>query len=151
MTASIKSILVPIDFSETSQRALDYAIDLATTFGATVTLVHAFEIPIYGFPDGILVAPADAAARLAQAAQAGLTAALEARSDRGVKLDAVLRDGRPWDEINAVAEERNIDLIVVGTHGRHGLARALLGSVAEKVIRTALRPVLLIHGPRDDK
>ena len=55
----------------------------------------------------------------------------------------------PWEEINAVANEVNADLIIIGTHGRKGLARALLGSVAENVIRTATVPVLAIHGPRD--
>ena len=56
-------------------------------------------------------------------------------------MDGVLREGIAWEEINKVAEELQVDLVVIGTHGRKGLARALLGSVAEKVVRTSHRPV----------
>ena len=66
-------------------------------------------------------------------------------------MKAILRDGVAWEEVNAVAKEIDANLIVIGTHGRRGLARALLGSVAENVIRTSTIPVLVIHGPRDDK
>ena len=60
----------------------------------------------------------------------------------------VLRTGNPYEETNRVAEEIGADIIVIGTHGRRGLARALLGSIAENIIRTATRPVLVVHGPR---
>jgi nucleotide-binding universal stress UspA family protein len=66
-------------------------------------------------------------------------------------MTAVLREGVAWEEVNSVAKEIDANLIVIGTHGRRGLARALLGSVAENVIRTSTVPVLVIHGPRDDK
>jgi nucleotide-binding universal stress UspA family protein len=145
----LKRVLVPIDFSETSDRALDYAIELASRFGAEVTVMHAYELPIYGFPDGALVATVDVATRISEASQQALAAAVEKRLSRGVKLTSVLRDGVPWEEINAVANEINADIIVMGTHARRGLRRALLGSVAENVIRTTPRPVLTIHGPRE--
>jgi nucleotide-binding universal stress UspA family protein len=141
----IKHILVPIDFTETSDHALDYAVELAAKLGARVTVMHAYELPIYGFPDGALVATVDVATRISQAAQAALAAAVESRSTRGVPLKAVLRDGPPWEEINTVANELDVDLIVLGTHGRRGLRRAILGSVAENVIRTTTKPVLTIH------
>jgi nucleotide-binding universal stress UspA family protein len=70
------------------------------------------------------------------------------RKGKGVELDSELRQGTPWQEINDVAEKKNADLIVIGTHGRSGLAHALLGSVAERVIRSAARPVLVIRDPR---
>ena len=141
----IKRILAPIDFTEISDHALDYAVDLAQQLGASVTVMHAYELPIYGFPDGALVATVEVVARISQASQEALQAAVSARQDRGVPLTAVLRDGVPWEEIVRVASEINTDLIVLGTHGRRGLRRAILGSVAENVIRTSMRPVLAIH------
>ena len=145
----IQRILVPIDFTETSDRALDYAIELAQKVGASVTVMHAYELPIYGFPDGALVATADVATRISQASQEALQAAVSKREGRGVALTTVLRDGVPWEEIASVGNELDADLIVVGTHGRRGLRRAILGSVAENVIRTSTRPVLTIHAPAE--
>jgi nucleotide-binding universal stress UspA family protein len=147
---NLRRILVAVDFTETSDKAFDFAIELAAKFDASVTAVHAFEIPVIGFPDGALVATADIAARIQEAARQGLDAAVSARQGRsGVTIQAVLREGAAQEEIRAVAEETKADLIVIGTHGRKGLARALLGSVAENVIRTVKLPVLTIHGPRD--
>jgi nucleotide-binding universal stress UspA family protein len=111
--------------------------------------MHAYEIPILGFPDGALIATPEIASRISDAARAALDRTVAKSNHRGVPLDSVLRDGVAYEEINAVAEAMNADLIVIGTHGRRGLARALLGSVAENVIRTSTRPVVTIHGPRD--
>jgi nucleotide-binding universal stress UspA family protein len=146
---TLRQILVPIDFTETSDKALDFAIELAQKFDASITVMHAYEIPVIGFPDGALVATVDVATRIQEAAKKGLDAAVAARSARGVKITSVLRDGVAWEEIRAVAEDVHADIIVIGTHGRRGIARALLGSVAENVIRTVKTPVLTIHGPRD--
>lgn len=146
-----KKILVATDFSETSDSALDYAVELAKLTGGSITLLHAYEIPIVGFPDGALVASADVAARLLRAAQGALEAQAEKRKGSGVPVEKLLKQDVPWEAVNAVAAEMNADLIVIGTHGRRGLARALLGSVAENIIRRATRPVLTIHGPRDEK
>ena len=141
----IHRIVVATDFSELADTVVDSALDLAKQLGASVTLVHSYEIPIYGFPDGVLVAPADLASRLGAAAQVELDRLARRHADRGVPISTVLRMGAAWDEINAVAEETKADLIVVGTHGRRGLARALLGSTAERLIRTATRPVFVVH------
>jgi nucleotide-binding universal stress UspA family protein len=146
---SIRQILVPIDFTETSDKAFDYALELAKKFGAAITAMHAYQIPVYGFPDGAFITSADVASQIATAAQSRLDAFHRANKDRGVPLTVVLRDGAPWEEVNTLAAEVKADLVVIGTHGRKGLARALLGSVAENVIRTASVPVLAIHGPRD--
>ena len=142
----IQRIVVATDFSEIADQALDHAIDLAEQLGASVTLVHAYELPMYGFPDGALITSADMAGRIMAIAQEGLTASVERFRARGVPLRPVLRTGVPWEEINAVAADESADLIVVGTHGRRGLSRALLGSVAERLIRTATRPVLVVRG-----
>jgi len=146
---NLQRILVAVDFTETSDKAFDFAIQLAEKFGATVTAMHAFEIPVVGFPDGSLVATADIASRIQEAARQGLDGAVKARQERGVKIESILREGSPHEEVRAVAEQIHADLIVIGTHGRKGLARALLGSVAENVIRTVKIPVLTIHGPRE--
>jgi nucleotide-binding universal stress UspA family protein len=143
----IQKILVPIDFGEASLRALDDAIDLAKALGASVVVMHAYEIPVIGFPDGALLTSAEFAGRLSNAAETALKGAIDARAGRGVKLESVLRQGVAWEEINAVADKSGADLIVIGTHGRRGLARALLGSVAEKVVRMATKPVMTVHGP----
>jgi nucleotide-binding universal stress UspA family protein len=145
----IRKILVPTDFTETSDKALDFAIELAQKFDASVTVMHAYEIPVIGFPDGALVATADIAVRIQEAGKTGLDAAVKARTTRGVNITSVLREGNAAEEIRAVAEESKVDLIVIGTHGRRGIARALLGSTAENVIRTVKTPVLTIHGPRE--
>jgi len=146
---TLRRILVPVDFTETSDRALAYAIDLARKFEASITIVHAYQIPVYAFPEGAYITGADVAAQISTAAQSRLDALVETQKVSGVPLEAVLRDGVAWEEINAVATEHQADLIIIGTHGRRGLMRALLGSVAENVIRTTTLPVLIIHGPRD--
>ncbi len=145
-----KRILVAVDFSETSGRALDYAVELAALLKAEVTVLHAYELPIIGFPDGSLVVSAEVAAKLSNAAQAGLDRMVAEREGRGATLHKVLREDSPWRAVISTADTIDAELIVIGTHGRRGLARALLGSVAENVIRMASRPVLTIHGPRGD-
>jgi nucleotide-binding universal stress UspA family protein len=147
--ASFRRILVATDFTETSGRALDWAIELAARLGASVTVVHAYEIPVLGFPDGALIATSDVAARISGGAQAALGNTVEEHRGRGVPIDGILREGAAWEEIEAVADSIDADLIVIGTHGRRGLTRALLGSVAEKVVRTSRRPVATIQGPRE--
>src|SRR5579863_3433857 len=146
--AELRRFLVPTDFTETSERAIDWALDLAARLGASVTVMHSYEIPVLGFPDGALIASPEIAARIAEAARNALDRTVEKYEGRGVPLDTMLRDGVAYEEINAVAESIHADLIVIGTHGRRGIARALLGSVAENVIRTATKPVVAIHGPR---
>jgi nucleotide-binding universal stress UspA family protein len=146
--ADFQRILVPTDFTDTSERALDWAFALADRVGSSITVMHSYEIPIVGFPDGALVATADIAARMAEASRKGLDNVIAKRSGGKIKVDGALREGVAWEEINKVADAIDADIIVIGTHGRKGLARALLGSVAENVVRTATRPVLTIHGPR---
>ncbi|CAN5143075.1 universal stress protein [soil metagenome] len=141
-----KIILVPVDFSDTSERALDYAVDLAKSLGSRIVCFHAYELPVYGFPDGAFVATVEMATQIMSGAQAALQACVDKRKASGVEMSTVLRQGNAVDEVHAVAEELNADLICVGTHGRRGVARALLGSVAEQIIRTATRPVLAIRG-----
>lgn len=144
-----KRILVATDFSETADAAFDYAVDLAKQLGAKVVVMHAYELPVYGFPSGALVASVEMATRIMSGAQEALEAACKARASSGVEISQVVRQGVAWEEVHRVADEVNADLIIIGTHGRKGLSRALLGSVAEKIIRTSTRPVLTIHLPAE--
>jgi nucleotide-binding universal stress UspA family protein len=145
MAIPFRRILVPIDFTEVSASALDWAIELAASLGASVTVMHSYAIPVVGFPDGALIPSAEVATGLGEAARAALEAAVAPRRSGRVVLETVLREGDAWEEIQRLADEMDADLIVIGTHGRHGLARALLGSVAEHVMRTSHRPVLTLN------
>jgi len=140
-----KNILVPTDFSEPAGQALDYAVGLAEKLGARITVMHTYEIPVLGFPDGFLVATADVAGHILNGAQERLTALVGPRKGRGVELTPLLKCGEARETIVAVAEEIGADLIVMGTHGRRGLAHALLGSVAEYVVRASPCPVFTIR------
>ncbi|HEX9295401.1 MAG TPA: universal stress protein [Polyangiaceae bacterium] len=146
---SIKRILVPTDFNETSDRALDYAVDLAAKFKAAVSVLHAYQVPVYSFPDGAIITSAEIAARLSDAAQKALDRTVAKHQHPGLEISGILTTGVAWEEVCRVATELKADLIVMGTHGRRGLQRALLGSVAENVIRACAVPILIIHGPRD--
>lgn len=138
-------ILVPTDFGEPSEAALRTAIEYAQVFGSEIVLMHAYEIPVMGFPDGAVIATAELTDSLMEAAHAGLDQQVKANEGCGVTLRSVVKEGDPYRMINDAAAEVGAGLIVLGTHGRRGLSRALLGSVAEKVVRTANVPVLVVH------
>jgi nucleotide-binding universal stress UspA family protein len=145
-SAPIRHILVPHDFSETAEKALGLALELAGKLGATVTVLHAYEVPTYGFAEGVAMTPA-LGGEVERAAQAGLDEVAGRARRSGLEVHAILRQGPVCNEIDLAAKEHDIGLIVMGTHGRQGIARMLLGSTAEKVVRTAPCPVLTVHGP----
>jgi nucleotide-binding universal stress UspA family protein len=145
-TAAIKRILVPHDFSPTADNALAFALDLATKLGAAITVMHAYEYPMLSYPEGPALT-ADLVLEIEKAARVALDGVVSRARRPGVPMDATLRQGPAWAEILAAANEARAELIVIGTHGRRGLSRALLGSVAEKVVRTAPCPVLTVRGP----
>jgi nucleotide-binding universal stress UspA family protein len=143
----LKRILVPTDFSPTSAAALSYGIALARAFDAKLLLLHVPEHPGVAaeaeYPIGIYETMKNAAnQRLGEL----LT------RDQTLELDHefAMRIGDAPDEIVRFAAERDIDLIVMGTHGREGVARVLMGSVAETVVRRANCPVLTVHYPEHD-
>jgi nucleotide-binding universal stress UspA family protein len=148
---TISKILVPIDFGDSSLKALDDAIELARTFGASVVVLHAYDSPVVGTPaEGVILTPLADAASLVSTIDTTLRTVVESRAGRGVELEALLREGPAWRTIDAVAVETGADLIVLGTHGQHSMLHALLGSVSEKVVRTARKPVLTIPTPPVD-
>jgi glycine betaine transporter len=141
-----KRILVPIDFSEFSEHALDFAVELAGKLDATIHLIHAISIPAIGVPElGAAWSPT-----MIDDLVASGTKAMTQLADNRRKVarigEAVVQLGDPRDLILKAAADLHADLIVMGTHGRRGIRRALLGSVAEAVVRTAPCPVMTIRG-----
>ena len=144
---TIKKILAPVDFTDTSTHSLGYAVDLAVALGAAISVVHVFQPPVYSFADAVLVIPPDLVAKISDKAQRLLDAAVDSHRKRCPAISGALITGAAWEEIGRFAKEQNADLIVMGTHGRRGLPRAILGSVAERVVRASTVPVLTVHGP----
>jgi len=145
-----KMLLVPVDFSDASVAALAYAVDLVEGTDAKVVVLHAFEIPIIGLPDGIVAATAELTGRIVNAAQGALDD-LVAKYRGRIDLRTELKQGDAREVILAQAEDLGADLIVMGTHGRRGIAHALIGSVTETIVRTAPIPVLttsIATGPK---
>lgn len=146
---TFRKILVATDFSDASRAALDATVDLASKLGASVTVMHAYSLPVYTVSplDGMFFPAPEDIARVGAAAQRHLDAELQSRASSGVPLVAVLRYGEVSDEILSCADTVGADLIVMGTHGHGVIARALLGSVAQHVVRTAKQPVLVVPIP----
>lgn len=140
-----KKILVPTDFRDPSTAALEYAVVLAQKLGAVVHVVHSYEFPIVGFPDGILTVSADMASRILDAATTELAKLASSYEKQGIKLETSIEQADPREGVLKAAEKVGADLIVMGTHGRRGVSRALIGSVTEAVVRTSPVPVLTVH------
>lgn len=138
----LRNILVPIDFHEGSAELLDRAVEIAAQLEASITLVHVWQVPVYGFPVGAALPAIDLGKAIEASAKRALDELIESHRDRGVEIRPMLRVGTPWEQILEAAKEVSADLVVMATHGRKGLPRALLGSVAEKVIRMSEIPVL---------
>lgn len=148
MADPFTKILVGTDFSDPAARALDRAIDLAHRYGAKLHLVHAWDPPAITY--GAIASMAlDVQASYERSAREQLEHRVAERvaelRARGTELESTLAQGVPWEQILEVAERVGADLIVVGTHGRKGLQRALLGSVAERVMRLSTVPVMVVR------
>jgi nucleotide-binding universal stress UspA family protein len=138
-----KVLLVPVDFSDVSHRALEHAQMLARLVpDARIVLVHVVDAtPTPMATDFMAQVPRTDMGAEADAAKKGLIA--WAKGSPNTTSD--VRTGAPADEILAAAKDAGAEMIVIGTHGRKGVARALLGSVAEDVARRASVPVVLVH------
>lgn len=140
-----KNILVPVDFSEYAEHALDYAVALAARLDAKVHLLHVIGIPAFGVPELGLAMSATMMESMLKDSTAALDKLASARRAKAPIGEVMMRTGDARDVIVHTCDEVNADLIVMGTHGRRGVSRALLGSVAESVVRTAPCPVLTIR------
>ncbi len=145
----IQRILVPIDFSEHSQYALQYAAEIAQQLGAKLTLLHIVEPIAYpadwGFSQVGLV---DLEKELIDTATSELEKITQELRAKGIQVDFEVHSGaRASDEIVQFAKEHNVDIISIGTHGRSGLEHFLFGSTTERVLRKAPCPVLAVRLP----
>jgi nucleotide-binding universal stress UspA family protein len=142
---AVNTILHPTDFSERSQHAFWLACSLARDYGARLIVLHVVAAPAVVYAEG-MVPPIPE--ELRAAAQEELDRLQAPRAD--VRAERRLAEGDAVEETLRVARETNADLIVVGTHGRTGLGRLLMGSVAEQVVRRASCPVLTVKAPFPD-
>jgi nucleotide-binding universal stress UspA family protein len=136
-----------VDFSGPADSALRYAIALAGELGARLVLTHVFQVPSYAFPDAVVPVPPETVDELRRSCEARLGILCRHAAASGVTAEPLLVEGSAFVEIIRAARKVGSDLIVMGTHGRTGLRHALLGSVAEKVVRKAPCPVLVVRPP----
>ena len=141
-------IVVPTDFSECAEDAWALARRMAAERGTELILVHVLvEAPLYSEGPFNMGHTRDVFAAARGWGERALAERVEAGRAAGIQVRAELRTGRPHDEIVALATDAKADLIVIGTHGRDGLNRALLGSVADRVVHLAPCPVLTVRNP----
>jgi nucleotide-binding universal stress UspA family protein len=148
---AIEKIVCPLDFSDFSLHALEYAINFAQQFKAKLLLLHVVDVFLYDpayfapyVPDKAMFTGYE------QKARTRLEEIAAAKVPQGVDTELVVKDGRAFAEIVKVAREAKADMIVISTHGRTGLSHAMFGSTAEKVVRKAPCPVLSIKHPEHD-
>jgi nucleotide-binding universal stress UspA family protein len=147
----IEKILCPVDFSEYSHKAYEYAQSLAQHYGAKLLLQHVIQpltstYPYYAFPDAIN----EVFWNLEGSADEKLSELVSAHQGDGFEVRRFVHKGTLPDCILAFAGSQGADLIVMGTHGRHGFDHLTMGSVTEKVLRKARRPVLVVRKPAHD-
>lgn len=146
MPPRIQTILVPVDFSAGSQAAVEWAEALAGAFGAKIFLLHVLDTSvsaIVGGPGGVLAPPPPEA--LLEEMRREARAEMDRLAARMPSANPMVREGTPRQDILTVAEEVGADLVVMGTHGRTGLAHLLFGSVAEHIVRHASVPVFTVR------
>ena len=147
MQQPIRTILVAVDFSEPSDRALEAAIQLARSLGARLHVVHSFELPIPAVSPYEVAIPVAYLEETRNAASERLAAAVAAAREAGVETGSQMGEGPAASAIVDAAQEVSADLIVVGTHGHTGLKHLVLGSVAERTVRHAPCSVLTVKWP----
>jgi nucleotide-binding universal stress UspA family protein len=144
---TLKNILVPHDFSDTSDAAMQYAVALARAFGARLQVLHVSEKARLDMSTAF---PLKSDLSIEDEIREHLSKIMSTRDFRELKPEFEVRTGTPYLEIVRYAKDRNVDLIVMGTHGRGFVAHAVMGSVAEKVVRHAPCPVLTVRYPRPE-
>jgi nucleotide-binding universal stress UspA family protein len=141
-------ILVAADFSACSNKAVEWAAAFALQFQARLWLIHVLELNYVGSGLGEIEAPL-LESEQRQNAQQQCSQLTETRLG-GVACETVLRPGRPWHEITEAAKELHVDMIIMGTHGYIGFQHVLMGSTAERVVRHAPCPVLVVPQPEQE-
>jgi nucleotide-binding universal stress UspA family protein len=147
---ALKTVLVPTDFSECSEAAVRYGRALAESFGASLHLLHVVQDPYKQAwaAEGFAAPVTDLVEQWETQARADLDEI--AAQCAPVRTSVEVRLGSPFSDIAAYATEKNVDLIVIGTHGRGPIGHMLLGSVAERIVRKAPCPVLTVRHPQHE-
>lgn len=148
----LRRLLIPTDFSKFSANALAYAAAFAEKFGAELHLLHVVQSYAMLVPDSLNVVPpvGPSVEELTVAVRAALDRAVQENNLERFTVHREVREGSPFYEIIQYAKEKDVDLIVMGTHGHSGLVHVLLGSVTEKVVRKAPCPVLTVRHPEHE-
>ncbi|OYT73715.1 MAG: universal stress protein UspA [Armatimonadetes bacterium JP3_11] len=150
MRLPFKKILAPTDFSNPSYSALDMAVELAEHFNAELHLLHVVP-PLHVVPVPVNVEVPLYETEMRAAAERSMQELVEQRIPKSLTVFASVVWGDPADEIIAYQKEKDIDLIVIATHGRSGWKRWVFGSVTEKVVRTPTCPVLTINASQEEE
>ncbi len=144
---TIENILVPIDFSDYSRKALQYVKEFALKFSAKMYLIYVFRPIFEDIEVGVINESIQFNNEIEEYAREKLQKLIQDIIGTEVPVEPVIRMGRPFMEINRAAEEYDIDLIIIATHGHTGVQHLLFGSTAEKVVRKAPCPVLSLREP----
>ncbi|WP_394842361.1 universal stress protein [Pendulispora brunnea] len=142
---AFKQVLLAIDFEETSPDVIEMGVEVARRFDAQLIVLHAFCVYPPPYMEGFYLK----LEKVLHDARATLDRTVTKIRERYPKVEGVLVQGEPWEEIPRLAKKYGADLIVMGTHGRRGLPRLFLGSVAERVVRLSNVPVLTVASPRE--
>ena len=140
----INRILVPTDFSDHAELALRYAIDLAKRTSASLHLLHVPVIPASLLLDASYNPGADALNHILAQSQQALDAVSKRAGEQGLEVIAALHEGVVHEAIHDYAREQDVDLVVMGTHGRTGVSKLIFGSVTERVLKTVHTPILVV-------
>lgn len=142
----VKRILCPTDFSEQSSQATKYSLAFAKQFNAELHLLHILEVHAGSTPlFGAGLAPLPRVQESKQQADVELARMLDSDQCSGIRVVRKTTDGVPFVEIISYARANDIDMIIMGTHGRSGVTHMMIGSVAERVVRKAPCPVLTVR------
>lgn len=144
--SDLRNILAPVDFSDCSLDALEYAVQVAKQFDASLTILHVMEPVSYGLD--FTLNRAEEGHQLRKRLESRLSQLTEPLSAQGLTVQSVVRGDIPADSILEWGRTHRSDLIVMGTHGRRGISHVLAGSVAEAVLRRAPCPVLTVKSPK---
>jgi len=151
MKIKIENIMCPVDFSNCSDHALEYAVALAQAYQAKLLLLHVVMPPVTSLPgDPMIPEFVQNLKELENACSERIEEKIGPIRELGIDVQSCVVNGTPFAEIIRVAREEQSDIIVLGTHGRSGLQHLLIGSVAERVVRKAPCPVLTVKDPEHE-
>jgi nucleotide-binding universal stress UspA family protein len=150
MRLRIQKILVPVDFSPHSAKAVNVAVEFAKAFSAEIHLLHAYSLPIGVVGPYDYQIPANILGEMRESAARRIDEEVKKVANLDVKTTGIITEGVPTQAIVEAAEQIGADLVVMGTRGLTGLKHVVLGSVAERTIRHAPCPVLTVHDPDEE-